>query len=89
LSTIDALVRMLFGMLLNVAGCLVRMLFGMSGNVTCPDVVRNVGKRRGTRWLLGPGSDCNKVYAAAPGKFTLRISPPFVTRKDRAFGDRH
>ena len=74
LSTIDALVRMLFGIPVNVAGCLVQMLFGMSGNV---------GKCRGTRWLLGPGSDCNKVYAAAPG-FTLRISPPFVTRKNRA-----
>ena len=61
-------------------GARVLMLLGMSGNV---------GKRRGTRWLLGPGSDCNKVYAAAPGKFTLRISPPFGTRKDRACWNRH
>ena len=40
-----------------------RWLFGS-------DAVRYSGERQGTRWLLGPRSDCNKVYVAAPGKFT-------------------
>ena len=73
LSTIDVLVRVLFGMSVNVADCLVRMLLGMSGN----------SPAAGSRIRL------HENITAAPGKFTLRMSPQFVTREDRMCCNRH